>query len=221
MRSATFALLLLSLLLQSALAGSDVWSELDAPTRALLAPWHDGWEHIDAEDRRRLLANANRWQVIPESERTAFLRHNTAWNALPPLQRMQRRERYAAWRALSPEDQARVRAAATRFTALSASEQQSRRLQFTALDTDSQRSWLLGPTNGAWIASVLPLFAYTPDAERAPTLAMLQALPVEAHALLLQLALRLPEQQRETLRRDLLATAASARLRLVQQRLAQ
>jgi hypothetical protein len=225
-RHAVQAMLLvlsLSLLRQpaSALAGSVGWNELDAATRSLLVPWQDGWDRISAEDRQRLLANASRWQAMSGFDRAAFLRRSAAWDALPQPERTQRRVRYSAWRALLPEDQARVRVAALRFTALPATEQQSRRMQFAALDADSQRSWLLGPTSGGWIASVLPLFAYMPDGERAPTLAMLQALPLEAHTPLLQLAQRLPEQQRETLRRDLLATAAPVRLQLLQRRLAQ
>jgi hypothetical protein len=108
-----------------------------------------------------------------------------------------------------------------RFAALPVADQQRQRAMFSMLDADSQHAWLLGPSSGAWIASILPLFAYMPAAERAPTLAMLQALPVEAHAPLLQLAQRLPEQQREALRRDLLATAAPERLRLLQLRLVQ
>ena len=222
MRRVALALLLFFLSAPpSAIAANVGWADLDAATRTLLAPWQESWERIDVEDRQRLLANASHWQAMSEPDRAAFLGRNIAWNALPPLQRTQRRERYAAWRALMPGDQARIRAAALHFAALPAAEQQSRRMQFAALDADSQRSWLLGPTSGGWIASVLPLFAYTPDAERAPTLAMLEALPVEAHAPLLQLAQRLPEKQRETLRRDLLATAADARLRFLQQRLAQ
>jgi hypothetical protein len=205
----------------AATAASIEWIDLDAATHALLEPWQESWSRISVEDRQRLLANASQWQAMSEPERAAFLRRNIVWNALPPLQRAQRRERYAAWHALPPDDKVRVRAAALRFSALPAAEQQSRRAQFAALDADSQRSWLLGPTSGGWIASVLPLFAYTPDGERAPTLAMLLALPVEAHAPLLQLAQRLPEKQRESLRRDLLATAAAARLRFLQQRLAQ
>lgn len=216
----TLLLVLLSLPL-STIASAQAWPELDTATRTLLAPWQDGWDRIGAEDRQRLLANASRWQAMSGFDRAAFLRRSAAWDALPQPERTQRRVRYSAWRALLPEDQARVRAAASHFAALPAAEQQSRRMQFAALDADSKRSWLLGPSSGGWIASVLPLFAYMPDGERAPTLAMLQALPLEAHTPLLQLAQRLPEQQRETLRRDLLATAAPARLQLLQRRLAQ
>ena len=220
LRTALLALLLLWLPLSS-MADSQAWSELDAATRTLLAPWHDGWDAISVENRQRLLANARRWQAMSGSERVAFLQRSAAWDALPQPQRMQRREHYSAWRALSSTEQARVRAAGVRFAALPIPEQQRQRALFATLDAASQHAWLLGPSSGGWIASVLPLFAYLPDAERAPTLSMLQSLPLEAHAPLLQLAQRLPEQQRETLRRNLLVTPAAARLQLLQQRLAQ
>ena len=217
--TALFALLLW--LPPWAMADSHAWAELDDATRALLMPWHDGWDAISIENRQRLLANAMRWQAMSASERVAFLQRSAAWDALPLPQRTRQREHYSAWRALSPTDQARVRAAAVRFAALPIAEQQRQRALFSTLDAASQRAWLLGPSSGGWIARVLPLFAYLPDAERAPTLAMLQSLPVRAHAPLLQLAQRLPEQQRETLRRELLATPAAARLPWLQQRLEQ
>jgi hypothetical protein len=217
---AAFALCLVCVPASAAAAGDD-WSDLDTATRALLEPWRANWAQFSAGDRQRLLANARRWQSMSASERAQMLVRQVAWGALPQSQRADRRQRFAAWNALTPEDQARVRIAATHFDALPVLEQQRRRAMFAALDADSQHGWLLGPTSGGWIASVSSLFAYLPAGERTATLAMLQTLPVDAHAPLLELARRLPEAQRESLRRELLSTAAPARLQLLLRRLEQ
>jgi len=197
------------------------WSTLDPATQELLAPWRDAWTTLATADRTRLLANAMRWQAMDASARASFMQRSTDWQALRPTERARIRARYAAWRALPPDDQARVRAAATQFTALPAAQQASMRARFAALDANRQHDWLLGPSTGAWIEQARTAFAYVPDGERDATLRMLQALPADARTQLFALARRLPDDQRERLRKQLLGTDPARRETLLLQRMSQ
>ena len=197
------------------------WSALGTGTRDLLAPWQDAWKTLDAGSRARLLANANRWQKMGASARDAFQRRSTDWQALPPAERARRRSRYVAWVVLAPAEQARVRAAALQFSALPIAQQTAVRVRFAAQDADQQRAWLLGPGDGGWIGQARTLFAYVPDRERNATLRMLEALSTDARVQLFALARRLPDEQREQLRRQLLIAEPAQREALLRQRMAQ
>jgi hypothetical protein len=197
------------------------WSVLDPDTSALLVPWRDGWDTLDAVDRARLLSNARRWQTLDATARAEFLRRSAIWQALPPTERARRRARYAAWRALPSDEQTRVRAAVTQFAALPVAQQAAWRAQFAAQDADHQRAWLLGPSTGGWIDQARTLFAYVPEGDREATVRMLQALSADVREQLFTLARRLPDDQREQLRRQLLGVDPAQRAVILRQRLSQ
>lgn len=197
------------------------WSALDAGTRDLLAPWGEGWASLDAASRARLLANAKRWQAMDGAARDAFQRRSTDWQALSPNERARRRSHYAAWAALAPAEQARVRVAAAQLAAMSAAQQAALRARYATQDADQQRAWLLGPGDGAWIGQARGFFAYVPEGEGEATLRMLQALSADARKQLLVLAQRLPDEQRERLRKQLLGVDPAQRENLLRQRLSQ
>lgn len=197
------------------------WSELDSGTRELLAPWRDNWATLAVADRTRLLANTKRWQAMDSAAHDAFGHRSADWQALSPAERARRRARYAAWRALPPDDQARIRAAAARFAALPAAQQATMRARFAMQDANRQLDWLSGPSTGEWIGQARALFAFVPDGERDATLRMLQALPADTRGQLFTLARRLPDDQRERLRKQLLATDPAQRAALLRQRMSQ
>ena len=187
------------------------WSAVAPGLRVLLASWRRDWNALDPDIRRQLLANAGHWQALDANGRNAFLQRSAAWQRLPPLVRAQRRARYEAWHALPADAQSQVHAAAIRFAALSPEQQEALRAQFAGLDADAQHAWLLGPSTGSWIGQARTLFAYVPDDQRDASLRMLETLSPPARAVLFERAGKLPDAQREQLRRQLLDTDPAQR----------
>lgn len=211
----------LVLALPAVCADTTDWSSLDSGTQALLAPWSDAWSALDTVNRARVLANAKRWRAMDAKAHDAFEQRSTAWQALPPEARARRRERYAAWLALSPDEQARVRSAAATFSTLPGGQKAALRASFGSLEANRQTDWLLGPSTGGWIEQARTAFLFVPDGERDVTMRMLQTLPVEARAQLFELAKRLPDRQRERLRKQLLGVAPGQRSDMLNQRMTQ
>ncbi len=211
----------LMLALPAVCADTTDWSSLDSETQALLAPWSDAWSTVDTANRARVLANAKRWLAMDAKAHDAFEQRSAAWQALPPAARVRQRERYAAWLALPPDEQGRVRSGAANFAALPAGQQAALRADFASQEANRQTDWLLGPSTGGWIEQARTAFAFVPYGERDATMRMLQALPVEARAQLFELARRLPDHQRELLRKQLLGVAPGQRADMLNQRMGQ
>ncbi len=189
--------------------------------RRLLAPLAGAWPGLDADTRQRLQANARHWLSLSPDQQQAMLQRMQDWDALPPAERARRRGAFAAWEALSLSERERVRGAAARVQALSPEQQRVLRETFEALPPDQRQDWWLGPDLGGDFARLRPLFAYTPEDQRAGLLAMLRKLGPEARTDLALLARRLPANERERLRRELLAASPEARADLIRKRLGQ
>lgn len=189
--------------------------------RRLLAPLAGAWPGLDAKTRQRLQANSRRWLALSPAQQQAMLERMHAWDELPPAERARRRGAFAAWEALSLSERERVRAAAARVRALSPEQQRALRETFETLPPDQRQDWWLGPDLGADFARLRPLFAYAPEEQRSGLLDMLRGLGPEARADLALLARRLPANERERLRRDLLAAAPDLRAALIRERLGQ
>jgi hypothetical protein len=143
------------------------------------------------------------------------------WHALPPAVQAERREQWQAWHALPSEQQARLRSAAIAYAASSESERRWLQERYAALDRSEQRGWMLGPALGADYMHLQPLLAQVPAAQREPLLAMLRVMTPAERSDLAVLAQRVAPQQRDALRRDLLATNAGNRAAGLQLRLEQ
>jgi hypothetical protein len=189
--------------------------------RRLLAPLAGAWPGLDADTRQRLQSNARQWLALPPAQQREMLQRMRDWDSLPPAERARRRGAFAAWEALSLAERERVRTAAARLRTLPPAQQQAVRDAFEALPPDQRQDWWLGPDLGGDFARLRPLFAYTPEEQRAGLLAMLRGLGPEARADLALLARRLPASERERLRRDLLAAPLDARPALIRERLGQ
>lgn len=187
--------------------------------RELLAPLAAAWPGLDSETRQRLQANATHWLALDATQRTALQTRMQAWDALPPAERARRRGPYAAWQALSLSERGQVRAAAARLVALSPAQRQALRDAFETLPPDRRQDWWLGPEIGAGFAQLRPLFAFVPESERPVLLELLRSLTPAARADLALLARRLPANQRESLRRELVAASGAEREALIRQRL--
>ena len=122
-----------------------------------------------------------------------------------------RHERQSAWQQLDALQRQRVRDAAIEFAALPADEQARLRVEFGRLDRSEQRGWLLGPDIGAAWPQLSPLFSYVPEDERQPLLGILRELDENQLAMLGRIAWRTPPEQRDALRRQLIAVPAANR----------
>ncbi|MFT3761648.1 MAG: hypothetical protein QM761_03350 [Pseudoxanthomonas sp.] len=129
-----------------------------------------------------------------------------------------RAARRAAWDRLDDGERDRIRAAAAQFAALPPPRQQVLRARFDALDAMQQRGWRLGPTLGAQYADLHPLLAFVPPEQAAALPAALKSLDADQRAELAALAQRTPPQERDALRRELLASPPQGRGAWVQQR---
>jgi hypothetical protein len=132
-----------------------------------------------------------------------------------------RREHWLAWRDLPSVQLARLRRAAIVFAALSESDRRLLHERYAALDRSEQRGWMLGPALGADYVHLQPLLAQVPAAQREPLLAVLRVMTPAERSDLAVLAQRVAPQQRNALRRDLLATNAGNRAAWLQLRLDQ
>lgn len=213
--------LLAGLLLVLALAPAAAFQDMPSAERRLLAPLAAAWPGLDAETRQRLRANAQHWLALSPDAQRAMLQRMREWDGLPPAERARRRGAFAAWEALSQPDRERVRAAAARVAALSPDHAQALRAAFENLPSDQRQDWWLGPDIGADFAKLRPLFAFTPENERAGLLALLRALSPAARNDLAVLARRLPSSERERLREELLKAAPESRESLIRERLGQ
>ena len=171
--------------------------------------------------RDALLAREAAWRALAPAQQRALQQRLARWHALPAVAQRQRREQWQAWRALPAAEQAQLRTAAAVFAALPAPEQQALRQRFAALDRSERRGWMLGPILGADYVRLQPLLAQVPADEREPLLALLRAMTPAERGDLALLAQRSAPQQRDALRRGLLATSAGNRRAWLQARLAQ
>jgi hypothetical protein len=171
--------------------------------------------------REEILARDASWRALTPTRQQALQQRMARWHALPAAVQAERREQWQAWRALPREQQARLRSAATAFAALSESERRSLHERFAALDRSEQRGWMLGPTLGADYMHLQPLLAQVPAAQREPLLALLRTMMPAERSDLAVLAQRVAPQQRDALRRDLLATNPGNRTAWLQLRLEQ
>jgi len=112
-----------------------------------------------------------------------------------------------------------LRTLAAEFAALPPEQQHLLRSTFAQQALDAQQGWLLGPSFGAQLATLAPMFAYVPEAERAGVFAMLRGLDVSARADLALLLPRLDTTGRDRLRKELQAAAPEARADLIRRRL--
>ena len=133
------------------------------------------------------------------------------WEALALAARARQRADYAAWLSLDEVDRARLRAAARDFAAQPADAQQALRARFAALDDMEHRGWRLGPALGAVWPRLQPMFAYVPEREREPLLALLRQLDADALDDLAALTQRIPPQERDRFRHDLVRVPAGER----------
>ena len=171
--------------------------------------------------REELLARDARWRALAPARQQALQLRMARWHALPTAVQAERREQWQAWRALPSEQQARLRRAAIVFAALSESDRRLLHERYAALDRSEQRGWMLGPALGADYMHLQPLLAQVPAAQREPLLAVLRLMTPGERSDLAVLTQRVAPQQRDALRRDLLATNAGNRAAWLQLRLDQ
>ena len=211
--------LLVALALALAVFPAAAFQQLDGRQRQLLAPLADAWADLDEPTRAGLRANAAHWLTLTPGQQRALVVRMRAWDASPAEQRAHARAPFAAWQALPDDEKAALRRLGTRVAALPEAERQVLRAAFDALPADERQEWWLGPRLGADFAGLRPLFAFVPEGERPPLLALLRTLSAQARADLAVLAQRLPAEQREALRRDLVAATPARREALIRERL--
>ena len=170
--------------------------------------------------REQLLARDAAWRALSPTQQQALQHRLGRWHALPAAAQRQRREQWQAWQSLPAPVQAQVRAGAIAFAALPIDQQRQWRQRFATLDRSERRGWMLGPVLGADYMRLQPLLAQVPPSERVPLLILLQAMTVAERNDLALLAQRTAPQQRDALRRGLLATSSANRAAWLQLQLA-
>ncbi len=207
--------LALGLLGVLALAPAFAFQTLIPAQRQLLAPLATAWPGLDPATRQRLQQNASHWLGLGPTQRAALAQRMHDWDALPAAERARRRGAFAAWQALPLAEREQVRVADARVRALVPTQAQALRDAFETLPSDQRQDWWLGPGIGAGFAQLRPLFAFVPESERMVLLEILRGLGPAARADLALLALRLPANERESLRRELVAAPAAERETLI------
>lgn len=212
---------LLSLALVLTALPAAAFQSLDAGQQQLLAPLAGAWSELDDVTRAGLQANAAHWLQLKPPQRRELVQRMQEWDDLPAAQRARWRAPFAAWQALPADEQAQLRALAKQVAALPEAERRVLRANFDALPSEARQDWWLGPRLGADFAGLRPLFAFVPEDERPPLLALLRTLSPQARTDLATLAKRLPPGQRDSLRHELVAAPADRREALIRSRLGQ
>jgi len=215
-RTLVFAM---ALAMAGTLGAATDFSALPAAVQSLLAPAQPLWPQLDAGTRRDLQAQARDWLARSPPDRETRRARSRAWDRLPAGERAARRAPYSAWRQLAPGERGQLRTLAAEFAALPPEQQHLLRSSFAQQPFDAQQGWLLGPAFGAQFATLAPMFAYVPEAERASVFAMLRGLDVSARADLALLLPRLDATGRDRLRKELQAAAPEGRADLIRRRL--
>lgn len=180
----------------------------------LLAWLGDAADDAKAADAPRLpvvIAPLDAPPAAPSADAGDIARRMRGWDALPPKQRALQRAAWAAWRALQPAERVRLRAIAARWQRVGSEDQDALRMRFRALPADARQGWWLGPKMGRDWPRVAPLFAFVPEAQRGPLLALLRAADAEDIDALERLAQITPPEARDGLRLDLLRVPAAQR----------
>ena len=200
-------------------AAQSGWDALPAEERALLAPWQTRWEALDAAQRERLRRNTRHWLSLDAAQRAQLQARLAAWEAMPPAQRAQIRERAAAWQRLAPSEQAALRASHAQVQAMAPVERAAMRDAFAQVGTSEKRALLVGENEQALAEVAREAFAFVPPDARGATLDMLRSLAPGDRELLATLASRIGPEQRDPLRRELLARPRAQRGAYLRERL--
>ncbi len=187
------------------------WQALPQEQRRLLAAWAQTWPRLPETARRQLALNAQLWLTLDETRRQRLTETVAAWDALPAAERLAPRARFDAWQQLGPEGRAIARAAAAWLAQLPQERQDERLAQFGALPPERQNRFLRDAATRDVFDTIDAAFPFVPEAARAETLALVHGLAPSARAALREQAKRMSPQQRETLRRKLLALPADER----------
>jgi hypothetical protein len=161
--------------------------------------------------RAQLQPRLQQWNGWTPGERAAFAERAAAWAALTPAERARRREAYQAWRDLPDSQREEVVDAARVHVRMPEADRQALRARFQVLDLSQQRGWRLGPALGADYATLQPLLAQVPSEQHEPLMEVLRSMTSAQRTQLGVLVQRTPPQQRDALRRDLIATPLARR----------
>src|SRR5690606_11670749 len=134
-----------------------------------------------------------------------------AWDAMPAAERLALRARFDAWQQLGPEGRATARAAATWLAQLPSDQQDGYTVRFQALPPERQARFLRDAATREVFDTIDAAFPFVPEAARAETLALVRGLEPAARIALRDQARRMSPQQREALRKRLLALPADMR----------
>lgn len=168
-------------------------------------------EAVPLEQRDRIYRRAAKRSAMSPEQKAQFDRRVADWHALPADERRTRRERWQAWTSLPSDQRARLRGAAAAFAALDVQQQLEARERYDALDEHQRRGWLLGPELGADWEALQGLLMHVPTDQREPLLEALRGMSRQQRDDLGVLAQRTPPQERDALRKGLLATPAARR----------
>lgn len=158
-----------------------------------------------------LLAASQPGVAATVGDDVALAQRMQRWDALPAQARGARRGAWQAWRALPAGERLRLRSIAARWRLLAVEDRAALRARFAALPADARHGWWLGPDMGRDWPRVAPLFAFVPESQRGPLLALLRAADAEDIDALERLAQITPPEERDVLRLDLLRVPAAER----------
>lgn len=187
------------------------WPSLPEEQRRLLAGWAQTWPRLPETARRQLAMNAQLWLALDETQRQLLTERIAAWDAMPAAERLAPRARFDAWQQLGPEGRATARAAATWLAQASPEQQQELADTFQALPLNQQSRFLRDAATRDVFDTIDAVFPFVPETARTETLALVRALQPAARTALREQAKRMSPQQREALRKKLLALPADAR----------
>jgi len=207
---------ILALLCSLTFASEVAFDALPAEEQRVLMPFAESWDTLTPEARAQMRLGAQRWLAMDPEQRATAAERLAQWRRLEPEQRARLREAHQRFRALTPEQQRRLRNRFSEFQNLPPEQRQELRRRFEAMSPAERRAFMSGAEamrraqRGPGAGGPGP-FAHLPRAEREATWTMIRGLSPEARLALRREFETLPENQREVLRRELIAMSAEQR----------
>ena len=192
------------------------FESLSKDEQRVLAPYQKEWASLSSDTQSKLRIGAARWLTLTPEQRAAAAERAAQWQAMSPEQRAQAQAKMRNFKALPPEQRERMLRTLREFRALPPAQRNQLRREFERRNGGfNRRNTPFAPQNRWPGANGVPnagnRLRDLPAAERDATIAFIRSLTPEQRAIVRLHFMRLPPNQRDDLRKRLLAMTAAQR----------
>ena len=204
----------------SAAQALTAFEALSKDEQRVLAPYQKEWASLSTDTQSKLRIGAARWLTLTPEQRAAAAERAAQWQAMSPEQRAQAQAKMRNFKALPAEQRERMLRTLREFRALPPAQRNQLRREFERRNGGlnrrnapfaPQNRWPGGGPRNGGAPNAGNRLRDLPAAERDATIAFMRSLTPEQRAIVRSHFMRLPPNQRDDLRKRLLAMTAAQR----------